>query len=149
MIVSALQAANTTEGAANAAACQENKALLHTLESTVFGNKQKIFGQCAYLEENRSLILKNYSAAFMGNRLMANQNTDDIFRNRTAILKNTKVADSVQVNFADATFNKARIDYIEHCSKMNAKVVGVNEKMAIINTMLTEVNNNIMEGNAE
>ena len=34
------------------------------------------------------MILSNYSAAFMGNRQIANSNTDEIFENRHAILDN-------------------------------------------------------------
>ena len=35
--------------------------------------------------ENASWIRKNYEAAFTGNRQLANQNTDDLFRNRTTL----------------------------------------------------------------
>ena len=39
------------------------------------------------VEENHDSILKNYHAAFRGNRNLANANTDDLFRNRFAILR--------------------------------------------------------------
>jgi hypothetical protein len=137
------------KGEANKAAIKENKAALHKLESTVLGNKQKLYQERAYIEENRALILKNYAAAFMGNRQMANQNTDDIFRNRKAIVKALPCTTQVQLNFVESHINRARVDYLEHRAKMNSKVAKVNQKMAEINKMLIEVNNEIMEGNKE
>ena len=66
----------------NRAHINANRAKLYALESTVMWNKAQAYRERAMIEENRALVLKNYSAAFMGNRQMANQNTDDIFRNR-------------------------------------------------------------------
>ncbi len=43
------------------------------------------------VEENHDSILKNYHAAFRGNRNLANANTDDLFRNRYAILRAMKI----------------------------------------------------------
>jgi hypothetical protein len=85
----------------------------------------------------------------MGNRQMANQNTDDIFRNRKAILQSMKVEGPVQANFRDSLLNQAHVDFLDHRSKLNARVIAVSEKMSEINRMLIEVNHMIMEGNAE
>merc|ERR1712066_1152856 len=102
----------------------------------------------AFIEENHALIQKNYAAAFMGNRQMANQNTEDIFRNRKAIVKHYKTgADPVKINFAASRLNEAHIDYLEQRAKMNSRVARVNEKMVHINALLIEVNDAIMEGN--
>lgn len=75
----------------NRANINANRAKLYTLESTVMWNKASAYRERAMIEENRFLILKNYAAAFMGNRQIANQNTDDIFRNRHAILQQMHV----------------------------------------------------------
>lgn len=148
-IFEALKAPTSEKVKENQANIKKNKALLHELESTVLGNKQQLYMERAIIEENRMLILKNFTAAFMGNRQMANQNTDDILRNRKAIVKSVKAVDAVQVNFAESRLNEARIDYMEHRAKMNARVAAGNQKMAEINTLLIEVNNQIMEGNQE
>ena len=42
-------------------------------------NKTMIYTSRSMIEENRLMILSNYSAAFMGNRQLANSNTDEIF----------------------------------------------------------------------
>ena len=62
----------------NRAAIRVNRTKLFELESTVMWNKAQAYRERAMIEENRALILKNYMAAFIGNRQMANQNTDDI-----------------------------------------------------------------------
>ncbi|MEY3605804.1 MAG: hypothetical protein RIQ49_2836 [Pseudomonadota bacterium] len=133
----------------NRANVRANRKKLFELESTVMWNKAQAYRERSMIEENRALILKNYSAAFMGNRQMANQNTDDIFRNRKAILQSMKVEGAVQENFRDSMLNQAHIDFLDHRSKLNARVIAVSEKMSEINKMLIEVNHMIMEGNAE
>jgi hypothetical protein len=50
------------------------------------------------VEENHDSILKNYHAAFRGNRNLANANTDDLFRNRYAILRAMKIDAANQVS---------------------------------------------------
>merc|ERR1719218_92705 len=87
---------------ANRKQIQENKANLNDAESKVWENKQKLYAERAFIEENRQRILKNYAAAFMGNRQMANQNTDDIFRNRKTIVKSIKAEGAVQLNFVES-----------------------------------------------
>ncbi|MBU6284501.1 MAG: hypothetical protein EB036_13335 [Betaproteobacteria bacterium] len=133
----------------NRANVRANSQKLFELESTVMWNKAQAYRERAMIEENRALIFKNYSAAFMGNRQMANQNTDDIFRNRKAILQSTKVEGAIQENFRDSMLNQAHIDFLDHRSKLNARVIAVSEKMSEINKMLIEVNHMVMEGNAE
>jgi len=134
----------------NAGNIKSNKARLHEIEGAVMGNKQKLYAERAYIEENRGLILTNYTAAFLGNRQMANQNTEDIFRNRKAIVKHYKTdGDAVKINFAESRLNEARIDYLEHRAGMNAKVAAVNEKMVKINQLLIEVNDTTMENNKD
>jgi len=134
---------------ANKGKIKENKSKLYEIEQKVMENKQNIYGQRAFVEENRQLILKNYAAAFMGNRQMINQNTDDIFKNRYAILKTLKTSSQVEVNFRESKINEAKVDFLDHRSKLNAKVGAVSEKMAAANSMFIEINDSIMENNGE
>mmetsp|Transcript_49717 Transcript_49717/g.89283 ORF Transcript_49717/g.89283 Transcript_49717/m.89283 type:complete len:301 (+) Transcript_49717:83-985(+) len=137
------------EVSANMKRIKENKGKLYEIEAKVMENKQMIYGERSYIEENRQLILKNYAAAFMGNRQIANTNTDDIFKNRYAILKTLKTSSQVEVNFRESKINEAKVDFLDHRSKLNAKVEAVSEKMAAANALLIEVNDAIMESNAE
>jgi hypothetical protein len=144
--------AGGAEGAAvttNRKNISENEAKLHTLYLDVTSNKQQLYLIRAVIEENRALILKNYASAFIGNRQVANQNTDDIFKNRVAILDALKTEGLVQENFRNSKHNEASVDFLEHRSKLNNRVAKVNEMMAALNTKLIEINSAIMKSNEE
>jgi len=127
----------------------QNEAKLHEVHLDVMTNKEKLYAIRSIIEENRALVLKNYSSAFIGNRQMINQNTDDIFKNRTAILDAMKVDGQIQENFRNSKFNEAEVDFLEHRSKLNNRVAKVNEMMSAANTKLIDINSSIMAGNEE
>ena len=114
---------STTEG--NLKGIKKNRRSLFELEGQVMVNKARSYATRSNIEENRYLILKNYVAAFVGNRQLANQNTDDIFQNRIAILENIELDESnqVQVNFRESQINKAKVDFLDHRAKLNETVV--------------------------
>jgi hypothetical protein len=99
------------------------------------------------VEENRAGILKNYTAAFMGNRQLANQNTDDVFRNRRAILSSIEPASDIEENYRESLLNEATLEFLEHRASLNSSVNGVNEKMIEVNALLIEINDTIMAAN--
>jgi len=133
----------------NRKAISENEARLHSLHLEIMTNKEDLYSIRAMIEENRALIVKNYAAAFVGNRQMANQNTDDIFKNRCAILDAVKVDGQVQENWRNSKYNEANADFLEHRSKLNNRVAKVNEMMSKANEKLIGVNSSIMKSNAE
>jgi len=133
----------------NRKAIAENEAKLHALHGKVTNNKCFLYKARAMIEENRNLILQNYSAAFVGNRQMANQNTDDIFKNRMAILDAMKIEGPVQENFRNTKYNEAAIEYLENRSLLNNRVAKVNERMSEINKQLIECNDLILKSNEE
>jgi len=127
----------------------ENEAELHALHGKVTNNKTFLYKARAMIEENRALILQNYAAAFVGNRQMANQNTEDIFKNRFAILEAYKVVCQTEENFRQSKINEAAIEYLENRSLLNNRVAKVNEKMSEINKQLIECNDGILKSNEE
>jgi len=127
----------------------ENEAELHALHGKVTNNKTFLYKARAMIEENRALILQNYAAAFVGNRQMANQNTEDIFKNRFAILEAYKVVSQTEENFRQSKINEAAIEYLENRSLLNNRVAKVNEKMSEINKQLIECNDGILKSNEE
>ena len=100
----------------NAKQIRKNRRALFELQGRVMVNKARAYATRSNIEENRYLILKNYVAAFVGNRQLANQNTDDIFENRIAILENIDIekGNEIQENFIDAEINKAKVDFLVH-----------------------------------
>jgi hypothetical protein len=83
----------------------------------------------------------------MGNRQLANANTDEIFANRTAILQNMDAQDEVQQNYIDAQTNKSNLDFLKHRSALNASVLEISKKMADVNAQLVAINREIMDAN--
>jgi len=134
---------------ANRKAIAANEAALHKLHLEVMTNKEKLYAVRSLIEENRLLILKNYAGAFVCNRQCANQNTDDIFKNRTAILDSLKVDGAVGQNFRNSKHNESNIAYLENRSLLNNRVAKVNALMSEVNEAFIEINNGIMKSNEE
>ena len=131
----------------NKKAIAENRKRIFSLDAEVMTNKTLIYASRSMIEENRLMILSNYSAAFMGNRQIANNDTDEIFENRHAILDNVDTHGDVEENFVSSQKNKASLDFLQHRSQLNSTVLEISEKMAIINAALIDVNRAIMESN--
>ena len=132
---------------ANKEAIAKNRKTIFSIESEVLSNKALVYQSRSMIEENRLMIMSNYSAAFMGNRQLANANTDEIFSNRTAILQNMDAQDEVQQNYIDAQTNKSNLDFLKHRSALNSSVLEVSKKMADINAQLVALNREIMDAN--
>ena len=132
---------------ANKAAIAKNRKTIFEIESEVLSNKALVYQSRSMIEENRLMILSNYSAAFMGNRQLANANTDEIFANRAAILQAVNPKDDVQQNYVDAQTNTANLDFLKHRSGLNTSVLDISKKMADVNAKLVEINREIMDAN--
>ena len=132
---------------ANKQKIRKNRRSIFEVEAAVTSNRAKAYASRSSIEENRAGILNNYTAAFMGNRQLANQNTDDVFRNRKAILASLTPSNEVEENFQESMTNEANLDFLEHRSNLNAAVLSVNEKMVAVNQMLIDVNDTIMKAN--
>ena len=83
----------------------------------------------------------------MGNRQLANANTDEIFNNRSEILKGMDVAGDVEANYTNAQTNKSSLDFLRHRSELNSSVLAASEKLADINRQIIEVNSEIIGAN--
>jgi len=148
-IKAALTGVQTEAHATNQKNIRTNAAALHDLHLTVFGNTSKLLAVRSLIEENRTLLMKNYTVSFGCNRLMGNSNTDCIFKNRVAILDAMKLEGQEQINFRKTKTNKAKIDFLEHRSQLNNRVAKTNVSMAAANAKLIEANTMIMNNNEE
>lgn len=131
----------------NKTAIKKNRRSIFEVEAAVTSNRAKAYAARSLVEENRAGILKNYTAAFLGNRQLANQNTDDVFRNRRAIISSIEPSTDVEENYKESLLNQATLEFLEHRSSLNASVLGVNEKMIAVNSLLIEINDAIMAAN--
>ena len=98
----------------NARAIKANKKRIFHIDAAVMTNKANAYISRSMIEENRLMILSNYSAAFMGNRQLANSNTEEIFKNRKIVLDNYKPKNEVEENYINAQKNKASLDFLKH-----------------------------------
>lgn len=119
------------------------------IEAQVMEMKNLAFQSRSMIEENRLMILGNYSATFMGNRQLANSNTDDIFKIRDEMLNAMVAEGELQENYVDALKNKAKLDFLRHRSQLNSSVLAISERLAAINSALVEINSEIMGNNAK
>jgi len=134
----------------NAANIQKNRKRIFQLENLVRDNKAQAYLTRSTVIENQALVIKNYQAAFGGNRQLANANTEDIFRNRLAIVRNYDAgSDPVKKNYKEAMINKITLDALDYRSKMNGRVTSISDKLAEINARLIEVNSSILQANED
>jgi hypothetical protein len=133
--------------AENKAHIGANRAKIFDLEGCVNHNKAKAYMLRAKVAENTALISKNYNAAFLGNRQLANENTDALFRNRIALMQCLPATNAVEINFREAKINQAKLAYLDHRSAVNAQVLGISQDMAAVNAQAIAVNRRIMETN--
>ena len=125
---------------ANRTAIRENRRKIFELENEVHRNRTEAYATRALIQENAALIKKNYEAAFMGNRQLINYNTDAIFRNRNAAVRNVNGSNDVQVNFREAATNRAKLEFLAHRSRLNERVNKVSLRLADVNRQLLELN---------
>ena len=92
----------------------ENLKRIYQTESSILWSRAQSVQIQSLVEENRFLNLQNFSAAFLGNRQLINQNTDDIFRDRYNLLKNTPTKNTNEKEYIDALEAQSRIDILEH-----------------------------------
>eukprot|EP00931_Biecheleriopsis_adriatica_P050287 TRINITY_DN29107_c0_g1_i1.p1 TRINITY_DN29107_c0_g1~~TRINITY_DN29107_c0_g1_i1.p1 ORF type:complete len:529 (-),score=86.82 TRINITY_DN29107_c0_g1_i1:96-1682(-) len=125
----------------------DHRAKIIDLCDVVLHNKFLVFEERSMIEENRALILQNYASTWKANHVMANQDTDQIFRHRESILRALETA-RMEDPIIEALIHEARVDFSEHRSSINEKVQEINTAMFEINDLLLEINETIMKFNA-
>ena len=113
--------------------------MLYDLERNVAGNAAKAYATRSVIEENRALALRNYAAAFLGDRHLAQQNTEDLIHSRIALLEvHVKKTEDFKNLSADA-----RMQFLEHKNEMNTSIGQISQRLVEINSALEEVNRTI------
>ena len=133
----------------NKAQIQSNRRKIFELEILINSNKTKVEVCRASIEQNYASIMRNYNASYMGNHNLANQETDEILRNRLAIMSNMLADQDVEINFRESMNNKAQLDFLEHKSSVNKTILEVNKQLTEVNKKLIELNRMIMKKNEE
>ena len=109
-----------------------NQEAIGNIKAAVMENKALVYLSRSMIEENRQMILSNYAAAFMGNRQLANQNTDDIVSNTYNILADLEAETDIEKNFVNAAINGMSLKFLRHRSELNSSVLAISEKMSVL-----------------
>jgi hypothetical protein len=129
---------------------KQNRKAIFELESSVWNNKDQTYLTRDLVMENRSSIIRNYYAAFHGNRQLSNGNTDAMFRNRMAVIRSFYIGDNPMKNqYCEALSNKTKLEYLDHRSKLNENTTTVTKKIAEVNDLLIQINKDIMAMNED
>ncbi len=117
------------------------------LEGTVSLTQHQTSLSRNVVAENTALIAKNYNAAFLGNRQLANENTEALFRNRLALVQSLPRDSEIQENYREIVMNKEKLAYLDHKSFLNGQVLSISLEMAALNAQAIAINRRIMEAN--
>ena len=126
---------------------RKNKRHIFELECQASTSYAESLLLIADIEENRALLSRNFSAAFNGNRAIAVDNIEDLYRCRMLMVDALTAKTDVQQNFKSAMGNSLRIDLLENKFYLNEQLQAVAEQMAAINEMLKSLNEMIADSN--
>ena len=120
---------------------------IRALKKIVTDNKASLYQSRAIIEENRMMILSNYTANFMGNRQLINQNTDDVFSASETMLDALDPQTESESVAVEIFNQRASLDFLSHRSSLTSSVIQISEEMAAVNARLISINRKIMETN--
>ena len=101
----------------------------------------------ADIEENRALLSRNFSAAFNGNRAIAVDNIEDLYRCRMLMVDALEAKTDIEQNFKSAMGNKLRIDLLENKFSLNDKLREVASQMSAVNELIVSLNKLVADSN--
>ena len=96
----------------------------------------------AKIEQNLSLVISNISSSFMGNRQLANHNTDDIRYNLNKIC-------SIKFDKTEVLPKLIQLKFLKHRQKLNKQLISNSAAMLDAVENLQEVHKKIMKTNEE
>ena len=96
----------------------------------------------AKIEQNLSLVISNISSSFMGNRQLANHNTDDVRHNLNKIC-------STKFDKTEVLPKLVQLKFLKHRQKLNKQLISNSAAMLDAVENLQEVHKKIMKTNEE
>jgi hypothetical protein len=126
---------------------RKNKRHIFELECQASTSYAESMLLIADIEENRALLSRNFSASFNGNRAIAVDNIEDLYRCRMLMVDALNAKVDVEQNFKSAMGNSLRIDLLENKFFLNQKLREVATQMTAVNELLTSLNKLISDSN--
>jgi len=126
---------------------RKNQRRIFELDAEVSTTYAELMLLLADIEENKALLQRNYTSAFMGNRAIAIDNVDDLYRCRMAMLDALEPSSEVEANFKTRMLNQTRIEQLENRSDLNDTLRDIAGRMIEVNVLLQTINTKIAEAN--
>ena len=137
----------TQLSAQNAANIRKNKRRIFELESEVSTAYAELMLLVADVEENRALLMRNFTSAFNGNRSIAINNVEDLYRSRMLMVDALDAKTEAEQNFQNAMRNSLRVDLLENRFVLNEKLREIASQMAEINVLFVSLNQLVADAN--
>jgi len=131
----------------NAANIRKNKRRIFDLECEVSTAYAELMLLVADIEENRALLTRNFTSAFNGNRAIAIDNVEDLYRCRILMVDALDAKTEPDQNFKNAMTNSLRIDLLENRHVLNEKLREIASQMAEVNVLMTSLNQIVADAN--
>ncbi len=131
----------------NAASIKKNKRRIFELECEVSTAYAELMLLVADVEENRALLMRNFTSAFNGNRAIAIDNVEDLYRCRMLMVDALDAKTEPEQNFKNAMTNSLRIDLLENRFVLNEKLREIAAQMAEINVLFITLNELVTSAN--
>lgn len=116
------------------------------LWSEVLETKSIAYLLRAKIEQNLALLISNINSSFMGNRQLANQNTEDVHYNLRKIIE-SRTDD--KGNIDEHLLFSLNAEFIEHRSKLNRRINDVSAELNEVNEKLLSIHRKVMKTNDE
>ena len=137
----------TQLSAENAANIRKNKRRIFELECGVSTAYAELMLLVAAVEENRALLMRNFTSAFNGNRSIAIDNVEDLYRCRILMVDALDAKTEAEQNFKNAMGNSLRVDLLENRFGLNEKLREIAVQMAEINVLFISLNQLVADAN--
>jgi hypothetical protein len=126
---------------------KESEKKLFNIETNTDANIRSLSQIKSNIEENRNMIISNYSSALNINTDLAKNNTENIFKNKISLLSRIVVNDENEELYISLNKDKVKLEYFSHLITINEKTLKILKLIADINTQLIKINEDIMKIN--
>ena len=125
----------------------ESKKRIFNLESIIESNIRSLVLIQSNIEENRNLIISNYSSALSINSDLAKKNTKNILTNSVSLLSKIITHDENEEKYVELEKDKVKLEFLSHQIELNEKRLKISKKISEMNSELIKINEDIMNMN--
>tara|TARA_X000000950_G_scaffold238976_1_gene291316 strand:+ start:673 stop:1431 length:759 start_codon:yes stop_codon:yes gene_type:complete len=126
---------------------EEHKKKIFNLESIIESNVKSLVIIQSNIEENRNMIISNYSSALSINSDLARKNSKNILENSLSLKSKIITHDKNEEKHLELEKDKVKLEHLDYQIELNEKKLNVLKKISELNSELIKVNEEIMNMN--